>query len=225
MSGRRGLYAVFCVLFHISSNNRNLALPLSKDSRIRINPQNLFSFLASHPLATNQIVEKGQTQLTMVQGLQRDISHDPETAGGLTPRKASCCSLSVHVQTHPHAHTHTLPYCPEINHRWNPHHIGKCKPVLHPGSGLFTVGVASDLASIHSDWLMLMPYLMAKYFYISLDSGDNEIQTGLLSLMDTQLLNNRASIRNQLYLTPQPHALSPSTLYTVPLLPNYLPQD
>lgn len=59
------------VLFHILSNNRNLALPLSKDSRIRVNPQNLFSFLASHPLATSQIVEKGQAKLTMVQGLQK----------------------------------------------------------------------------------------------------------------------------------------------------------
>lgn len=152
------------VLFHISSSNRNLALPLSKHSRIRINPQNLFSFLASHPLATNQIVEKGETQLTMVQGLQRDLSHDPEPArwphsqeGFLLFSECACADTPACAHTHP-------PYCPEINHRWNPHHIGKCKPVLHPGSGLFTVGVASDLASIHSDWLMLMPYLLAKYF-------------------------------------------------------------
>ena len=36
-------------------------------------------------------------------------------------------------------------------------------------------------------------------------------------LMDTQLLNSRASIRNQLSLTPQPHALSSDALYTMPL--------
>ena len=36
--------------------------------------------------------------------------------------------------------------------------------VTYPGSGLFTAGVASDLASFHSDWLMPVPYLLAKYF-------------------------------------------------------------
>lgn len=97
--------------------------------------------------------------------------------------------------------------------------LEKCKPVLHPGSGLFTVGVASDLASIHSDWLMLMPYLLAKYFISALILETIMRDPDRLSntLMDTQLLNNRASIRNQLYLTPQPHALSPNALYTVPL--------
>ena len=113
------------VLFHILSNNRNLALPLSKDSRIRVNPQNLFSFLASHPLATSQIVEKGQAKLTMVQGLQKRYlswpwSNQVVSLPGRLPVVLWVCGTHPHARTHIHTHIHTPSFLPRDKPQMEP---------------------------------------------------------------------------------------------------------
>lgn len=78
----RGFYAVF-IPFHVSSKNRPLVLPLPRDSGIRrISQWDPVSFLASHPLATSQIVGSGQDRPNWLwsKASKRGISPDLETA-------------------------------------------------------------------------------------------------------------------------------------------------
>lgn len=115
------------VLFHISGNNRLLVLPLPEDSRIRriANQWDPLSFLDSHHRLPTRLWEAGRIgQIDYGPRPPKEVSlltlKQPESIGSLTLRKASCCSLSVYTYTH----THTPPpYCTEINHRWNPHHM------------------------------------------------------------------------------------------------------